>query len=479
MIVRRVIITSVLIALLVFELLVLLFLVLFPYVTDPGFAAFNNSVYTFLAPLSPVLLLGTLYAWLISLVTREVRRRVAKFNSLVEFLSKPFQKIISSVNTVSLSRTTEEVLSPSRPWLVLITSLVASVLLAFIPYRPDLNPTGSLVGVDSQLYAGWINQMLALSFPQAIRYSFVQGFDGSRPLLLLPLYLVGTMGVAPSTIIEYLPTALAPLLSLSVYVFVLYGQRNSSLAGLTSLFTTFSFYTTVGLWGGYYANWLALILAFWFMRMLLVFSKSPSVRNYVIMFVLSLGLFLTHPWTWTLVLAVSLTFALTVWRDTREVSHLKSIIGIIITGIILDIIKGTVFATRTVAADIATKTPSSIGFLLGFWNNLVQALLYTGNGLMADWLILGLALLATFLLSSKEMFDRLLLLWTAVPSIPFLVLDSYNQSRIIYDLPTPVLTTLMVLILVSQIRNRLWPRLIVALMLLTITNYSLQALIQL
>src|SRR5439155_1621227 len=90
--------------------------------------------------------------------------------------------------------------------------LIVLAILAFFPYRPDLNPTGDLVGVDSPTYVGWLGQMLALPLPGALRYSFVGGLDGSRPLLLVLLYLVGSAGVSPSQIIEYLPLVLAPML---------------------------------------------------------------------------------------------------------------------------------------------------------------------------------------------------------------------------------------------------------------------------
>src|SRR5207244_5668920 len=118
----------------------------------------------------------------------------------------------------------------SRPNLLLIISLAASILVALVPYRPDLNPNGTLVGVDSPTYVTWINQMLSKPIPQALQYSFVEGLDGSRPLLLIILYTVASLGVSPSQIIEYLSMILAPLLALSTYTFVRFGQRSTSFA---------------------------------------------------------------------------------------------------------------------------------------------------------------------------------------------------------------------------------------------------------
>lgn len=480
MISRQTIITSVLVVLLAYEVVVLILLALFPYVTDPGFVALNNIVYTFLAPLSTVLLLGVLYSWFVELGAREARNRSTKFSNFLQFIAGPFQKIIASVKTASVSNMADSLPILSRPWLVLIISLVASVLLAFAPYRPDLNPTGTLVGVDSPLYVGWLNQMLARPLPQAIQYSFVQGLDGSRPLLLIPLYLVAAAGVSSSTVVEYLPMILAPLLSISIYIFVRYGQGSARLAALASIFTPFSFYTTIGLWGGYYANWLGLILSYMFMTCLLSFSKRPTAFNYAMMFILSVGLFLTHPWTWVLILTVALVFAISLHKDTKNRVHVESIIAIIATGVVLDLFKSWAFATRSVAADIATKTPNVVGWLPGFWKNLVQALLYTHDGLMADWLILLLGLVAVFTLRFKDRFERLLLQWVTISSIPFLIFDSYNQSRIIYDLPIPPLVGVVTVTFASllQARRAQWPRLVVLVILFTIASYSVQGILR-
>ncbi|OLE58499.1 MAG: hypothetical protein AUG17_06735 [Crenarchaeota archaeon 13_1_20CM_2_53_14] len=476
---RQSIATTIVLALLGFELIVLAILAFFPYLPDPGLATLNMSLYTLLAPLSTILLLGLLYAWLVRLVTREASRRSSSFNAFTRFLSEPFQKLLSSVKNTSLSESAYNFEILSRPKLMLTVSIVVSVLLVFVPYRPDLNPTGDLVGVDSPTYVGWLGQMLALPLPGALRYSFVGGLDGSRPLLLVLLYLVGSAGVSPSQIIEYLPLVLAPMLTLSVYIFARYGQGNASFAALAGLFTPVSFYTTVGLWGGYYANWLALIMVYLFMTCLLIFSRSPSAVNYCAMYILSVTLFLTHPYTWVMIVMVSLVFAISLWKETKSLVHVKSVIPIIATGIVIDIVKSFVFATQSVAAGWPYSVVGGAASLLAFWNNLVEALLYTHGGLLASWLVLGMGLLAVFALRFKDWFDRLLLLWVAIGSIPFPALDSYLQARILYDLPIPVLLSLAVLFYLPQTgnRNMRLARLIATLLLVTIANYAVQGIL--
>src|SRR2546426_10499005 len=344
---RQAFLTGLILLALSFQVLVLVILAFFPYVPDPGFSSLDTNIYAFLAPLSTIFLLGLLYAWLIRLGTREARHYSRRFEKLIQFFSEPFQTLVSSVKTRSLSDSARTFKILSHPRLLLAISLATSVLLALVPYRPDLNPAGNLVGIDSPLYVTWINQMLARPFPQALQYSFVEGLDGSRPLLLVILYAIASLGVSPSQIIEYLPMLLAPLLSLSTYIFVRFGQGSPGLAGLTALLTPFSFYLTVGLWGGYYANMLALIFVFLFLTLLLTFSRSPTAPKYILMLVLSVAIFLTHPWTWILIVAPCLVFAVSLWRETGHPIHLKSVTGIIVAGIVLDLMKSTIFATRT------------------------------------------------------------------------------------------------------------------------------------
>jgi hypothetical protein len=478
MLFRQTFSTTVVLGLLVFGAFVLAILAFFPYLPDPGLFSLNMDIYAFLAPLSTVFLLLLLYAWLVRLGTRAAVRQSLSFKSFLQFLSVPFRNLLSSLRSVSLSDSARTFRILSHPKLMLAISLFISSLLAFVPYRPDLNPSGALVGIDSPIYVNWINQMVQKPLLQALQYSFVEGLDGSRPLLLIPLYLVASAGISPNLIIEYLPMVLAPPLSLSSYAFVRFGQGNASLAGLTALFTSTSFYITVGMWGGYYANMLGMIEVYLFLTGLLLFSKSPSTASYGAMFALSIALFLTHPWTWVLVIMASLIFALSVWKETGHSIHLRSIIGIITSGIVLDVLKSTVFATRTVAADLATKVPT-IGQVVSFLTNLVDALLYAHGGLLGNWLALGLGLLSVFALRFRDRFERLLILWVGVASMPFLLLDSYHQARIVYDLPIPVLGSIAVLFFLPQVgtRNIRWPGLLIVLLLVLNANYALQRIL--
>jgi len=90
-----------------------------------------------------------------------------------------------------------------------------------------------------------------------------------------------------------------------------------------------------------------------------------------------------------------------------------------------------------------------------------------------------MGLLGVMVLRFKDWFERLLLLWVGVPSIAFVLLDSYHQARIVYDLPIPVLTTIAVVSLLPQIgrRNIRWPGLVLLLLIVVSTSYALQGVL--
>ena len=103
MLLRQTVLTTVVLVLLAVGVFVLASLVFYPYLEDAGLSNLNSNVYTFLAPVSTVFLLGLLYAWLVRLGARAAVHRSVSFKSFLQFLSVPFRNMLSSLRSVSLS----------------------------------------------------------------------------------------------------------------------------------------------------------------------------------------------------------------------------------------------------------------------------------------------------------------------------------------------------------------------------------------
>src|SRR5947208_6921943 len=131
------------------------------------------------------------------------------------------------------------------------------------------------------------------------------------------------------------------------------GQQTERMAGVVSLLSIFSFNVTVGLWAGFYANWLAVAEAYLFLATLIVFFRTVSVFKFVIMTALSLSMLLTHPWTGVMVLTVAALFVVSIWRDARKTILVKPILLFLVINIVVDVAKSLFFGGLAAAQDVS------------------------------------------------------------------------------------------------------------------------------
>ncbi len=465
------------------EVLVLAVLAFFPYLPDPGISSLNMEFYWFLVPLSTVFLLGLLYAWLINLGSREARRYSPRIDNFVRFLAEPFQHLMSPLRASSASDSARVPRILSSPKLMLGISLGASVVLGFVPYRPDINPSGNLVGIDTPLYAMWVSQMLQRPVFGAIGYAFVTASDGSRPLsLLFPYAVSGLFGASAGFGMRLYPILLGPLLSISSFVFVLQGRGNEREAALTSLMTSLSFQITVGLWAGYYANWLALAEAYLLLSVVMKLSKSGSLSSLLVASSLSFAILFTHPWTWDFMIVLCVLFMFRQSLSNHDVKLAKIAIVFFVANALIDVTRFyTLNPAGTGVAGLDTiTTGASLSQLTSFWPNLVATLTQSYAQLMAESVILGLALIATWrLFWVREGFSRLISMWVIIASLPFPFLSSLLQARIVYLLPVPVLASVETIGLQRLGHGAMQKSLIILLVILLSANYALTAVLSL
>jgi hypothetical protein len=477
------VLAGILVFLTVIESLVLVHLVLFPYGPEnlAFIAKIEEGFYNVLVPFSPMLLIGLSFGRLamvsIRLLIRHSRTLGPSLTSLTTTIA-PFTNILRSVEIDKIA-TRLKILQ--HPRLLLAIAAVGGAVFAYAPYRPDLNPPGNLVGVDSQLYADWLSEMMSRPVEEAVRYALAEAGLGSRPLLLIPVYAISIFwGISPKLAVQVLPVVLAPLLTLSTFMFVRRGLGSENAAGLAGVLAAFSFALAVGMWGSYYANWLALAEAYLFLTILLSLFDSPSFPKFTLLAWLSMGILLTHPWTWVMILTVCMISSISIWREGRDPSYTLHIFLLILVGLGADVLKNWIFGPPTVTADLATKGPVA-GFheLIMVWPNVIDSVLFTHGGLLANSVLLALASLSVLVLRFADLFQRLLVIWTTTSAVPFIFLNSYHQARIVYDLPIPILAAFGLLLLVSlTARSRVrWPGLVVLLLILISASYALRAML--
>ncbi len=453
----------------------------YPYwLTGQGIALLEKSIFNLLAPFSPILLTGLLYAWIPHVAVVFGSRRSGRFKCSIRLLLHPFSGFRMQIQSVGLKGIAEQVRVLSRPRVMLAIGVVSSGVLAYEPYRFDLNPSGSLVGIDTPLYADWVGQMLRKPVGLAFQYAF-QVNQGSRPAFLILLYLVAVIGgIEAGRLIMVLPLALGPLLCLSSYTFVKLGEAGERLAGLTALMTAFSFNLTVGMWAGFYANWFGLVEGYFFFAILLAFVRSYSPVRFLGLLGVSAALLLTHPWTWVLILSVSLLFVFTLWVETRVSYQIIGVFLVVAIGLGIDFLKNLIFGAMFIGADLETKV-AVVGLpdILSFWPNLYNNTFATYGGLLGYSILVSLGVLSLAALSFKNRFERLLLLWVGVSSVPFAFFNSFHQTRIIYDLPLPILASAGLLLLLWRARSSKLKLSVLLLLLIAFfsANYALRSVL--
>jgi hypothetical protein len=317
----------------------------------------------------------------------------------------------------------------------------------------------------------------------SLTYAFTQASNGSRPVSLLVPYAVSSLfGVHGDVAVKFYPLFLAPLLVVSSFLFVYLGHGDKRVASLVGLMTAFSFQFTVGMWAGYYANWLALAESYLLLGFLLRLTSRGSKGSFVGLVLLSLALLFTHPWTWDLMILLSFIFMIERSLRSHDFRQIKLTILFVAINVAVDSIKSfTLGGYSGGRAGLDTVT-SALGFsqLLTFWPDVVAVFFQHYDGLMADALVLGLALTVIWhSFGANGEFSRLMVWWITVASLPFPFLGSLPQTRIVYLLPIPVLASAAIIRIGQPGLGRRQSGLILLLILLYEANYSLNAMVQL
>ena len=445
------------------------------------FSKADAGIFEALSPLSVLLLVSLLYYF----PAIRLWIWITRHSTTAMTLSRRVRAILrAALSHVLRKEVGEEEIKPSYGRLLLAVGVLSSLAVVYFPYRPDLNPAGMPVGLDISIYSGWMRQMLSIPLGDRLQYALAIGSEGSRPVFLLLLYSIAYLSNAgPETVVKFSPMILVPLLVTASYSFVRLGTGDGRRAGLTALLTAVSPVVTVGMWATYYTNWLALAETFLLFGLLLINLRAQSIWKNIGLVALSLALLLTHPWTWILVLSVTSLFVSSLYGNPNLKAGVISLSYLMISGITVAILKAFEFGGFGIANAIRytlDQSSSPINQLLMFWPDVTKGLTQTYDGLLMNSALLALGLLAVTRLRFSAIYDRLLILWILIASIPFLFVGSYVQTRIVFDLPIAVLASGGLALVQSNVgQKKHLGTLILILVLVFNTNYAVRSMIQL
>ena len=319
---------------------------------------------------------------------------------------------------------------------------IAIVVGVFVTISPYLT-RGGFLGIDTPYYYGRLASMKTFG-----DVAYIFGLD-SHPLYLVLLYFIRmTTGWDNIQVIIAGPGLLAALFALANYLLAKEVTASHLASGIAALFAASWLHTTVGLFAGIYANWLAMTFVVFFLFCFVTTLRDGGKLSVIGTIAFAYMTALSHIWTWAVLIASlwmgSLLLVLDhlrkskTQRDHKPFKLLAILVVVTSPPLVLSLVlpgfNSFLFSPGdTVYGIIAAMRLDRINqawFLISF--TLTK---YVG-GLLTYPLAIILAFAgAIFVVKSSPGISRLLIGWLVVTSISALVLDSWYQWRALYVIP--------------------------------------------
>lgn len=241
-----------------------------------------------------------LFILLFLLAAYQLLLRLLKNHSKLAYQSQPITKY--SLNSIK-----------KRSLFIAISGiLLISILVTLIPHLPGVNPENRFVGYDSGYYITWIREIDKGENIGELLSIALQQSSGDRFLSLIIIFGVHWItAIDIEDMIEYIPLILAPLLAFVTYLLTYEISRNSRISLIASFLTPFSIQVSMGIYSGFYSNWIAIIIAYTTIIFFIKACKGNKSFYYTLLFIGLTSLCFTHIYTWlffVICLGISILF---------------------------------------------------------------------------------------------------------------------------------------------------------------------------
>jgi hypothetical protein len=336
-------------------------------------------------------------------------------------------------------------LTKKTAFMFLLFFTVLSSIIALIPHLPAINPDNQQIGVDTDYYIRWVTPLIdSTNIQEFLAQAFVEQpprFGGDRPFTLIFLFAIATIVHDANLfyLFERLPVILAPALVLAVYFLTREISSKDDVAPLLASFiTAVSFHTLIGIYAGFYANWLALIIGYSSFVFLFRFLRKPSKPNLLLYSTLLILTLLSHIHTWSTIVTVMAIFLIVML--SLNYYHRKRIIIlllIVISSIIIDVGRATLLGTSTgIELNIEqAQQRAGLSQFVNRWENLAHTVQIFVGGQLNNFIIFVLGLYWLSYSNLREVATIFLMIFLSLGVIPFLFSDYTIQNRVFYDIP--------------------------------------------
>jgi len=331
--------------------------------------------------------------------------------------------------------------------LLLSSSLLISIVASIYPYIPSINPNLYPVGVDFKYYSDWLAKF------ESNPMSIFNVAGGSRPMLIIFLYAFKSLfNFSVKDAVTFFPFILHPLFVASIFLFVFTAFHNIFLASFSALFASMSFKIAVDMYSYFLANMTALILLLLGLTLILKYYEFKSTPIFALALILYNLALLTHPWTY-MQFSASIAFMILIkfvkLRSFKMVVHeYLALILMLSPSIPLALIL-IPYGVDQFQIFLNTVRAMNINSIFNFWYNsfFITFLLY--GGFQMNVFTLTTALLA-LLYPSSTFGDEILRFMVIASSIPYPFVGGSLQSRILFNLPLEVFSSIFIYRVISS-----------------------------
>lgn len=326
----------------------------------------------------------------------------------------------------------------------LILLMAMSSALTFIPQTPTVNEGDQIIGVDTESYGNWTNDLLisGQKGPDSLLTdAFLNaGVKGDRPLTFLFLIFVINIAHFPNLLqaIDSLPVLLAPLLVLATFFMAKQMTLNNRISILAAFMTAVSFQVLVGIYAGYYANWFALIIGYFCFGFLFRFLRNASKGNFSAFLGLLVAMLFAHVYTWSVLTVVMGVFLIVMFRvDHFSKKIVRTALIAVLFVVALDIAKSAMTGANSgVGEDVKIAVWGiGLGNFVERWNTLIEITHDSLGGLFGNSIVLLLGIYWLIRSNYREPSNILLFIFLSVGLIPLFFGNWLVLSRVIYNIP--------------------------------------------
>lgn len=384
---------------------------------------------------------------------------------------------------------------------ILLVAMILSVVLVLIPQHPLINKDNQDIGVDTHYYVTWVGELAKSKNPSDFIYqAFVVqgGRDGDRPLSLIFLFLVyqavGSSNNNLSEVVEHFPIILGPGIVLAFYFLTLELTRNEKIALIAAFLGAVSLHTLVGIYAGFYANWLALIIGYISIGFLFRYLRSGRISDIVVFSTLLIGVLFSHVYTWTVLAAVSGTFLVAmllvvIWENKRKKKSTSNISNLftkrriiwllvaILVSLVVDVTKVFLIGSSGGVEQDIELAQTNLGIeQFSMRERILQVTMHDSlGGVLSNFIILILGVFWVLKSKIREPATVFLMIFLSVGMVPLIIGSWTLQVRILYNIPFEIPAAIALYYISTRSGSRLvtsaaftW---LVAVSLVTVMNY--------